>query len=99
MTPDRANQLIVTSLGVTALVTVGSDLATGTMPGIGTFVGLGVTGVVLTVSTNFAPTLAAGFGVLVMVTSVFVYGAPLAQHLTSLTTHQTTPTKRKKARP
>lgn len=96
MTPARAESIVVTSLGVTALFTVGGDLAGGARPSIGQFVGLGVVGVGLAVGASFAPDLAAGFAALIAVTSVFVYGAPFATAVTHLTHPTHTPPRKAK---
>lgn len=94
MTPARAEGIVVAAVGITGLFTIGGDLAGGTRPSIGQFVGLGVAGVGLSLAAGVVPELAAGFAILVALTSVFVYGAPFAAAVTHLTHPTQTPPRK-----
>lgn len=83
-TEDRAQELIVGCLAATGVVAAGSTLAQGGTPGLRMIVGLTVSAATLAVVSMGAPDLAGGMAVLVLTTTVFVYGAPLMNAVTSL---------------
>jgi len=81
----RAQELIVGSLAATAAVTAGSTLASGQVPGLRLVVGLAFTGVGLATAAMVAPDLAGSLAVLILTTTVFVYGRPLMDAVSTLT--------------
>lgn len=82
----RSQELVVGCLAATAAVSAGSSLASGEVPGIRLMVGLAFTGVGLATVSMMAPDLAGSFAVLILTTSVFLYGGPLMDAVTHLTT-------------
>lgn len=84
-TEHRAQELVVGCLAATAVVAASSSLASGDVPGIRMVVGLAVSGMGLAAASMFAPDLAGGLAVLILTTTVFVYGKPLADAVTALT--------------
>jgi hypothetical protein len=81
----RGQELIVGCLAASAAVAAGSSLATGHVPGLRLVVGLAFTGVGLATVSMLAPDLAGGFAVLILTTTIFVYGTPLMDAVTGLT--------------
>lgn len=81
----RSQELIVGCLAATATIAAGSSLASGNMPGLRLVVGLAFTGVGLATASMVAPELAGSLAVLILTTTVFVYGGPLMEAVTSLT--------------
>ena len=76
MTPGKAQTLIVTSLAVSGGLVVVKDAKAGQLPGARLAIGLTFTGVSLGVLAQFSPDLAGGVALLLLTTSVFVYGGP-----------------------
>lgn len=85
MSEQRAQQLIVGCLAASAAVAAGSSLAEGEAPGIRMAVGFAFTGVGLATVSMFAPDLAGAFSVLILTSTVFLYGGPFMESVTSLT--------------
>lgn len=75
----RGQQLIVGCLTATAVVAAGSSAfdGDGKGPGMRLVVGVSVAAATLATVNMFAPEVAGGMAVLVLTTTVFVYGAPL----------------------
>lgn len=84
-TEHRAQELVVGCLAATAAVAAASTLASGDVPGIRMVTGLAFTGMTLAAASMFAPDIAGGLAVLILTTTVFVYGKPLADAVTTLT--------------
>jgi hypothetical protein len=96
----RSQELVVGCLAGTAAVAAGSDLASGQVPGLRLVIGLAFTGVGLATASMFAPDLAGTFAVLILTTTVFVYGGPLMDAVTHLTSNpQPTGTVKRPAAP
>lgn len=76
-------------LAATAVVAASSTLASGGVPGIRMAAGLAFTGMGLAAASMFAPDLAGGLSVLILTTTVFVYGKPLADAVGSITAKPT----------
>lgn len=74
MTSDSAERLVVASLVVAGLVTAVSDLADGHRPSLGLPIALTVAGMMLAAATDFAPDLAGGFAVLLMIGALLRVG-------------------------
>lgn len=85
MSEQRGQQLIVGCLAATAAIATASALADGEAPGIRLAVGTAFAGIGLATINMFAPDLAGSFAVLILTTSVFVYGGPALDAVTSLT--------------
>lgn len=92
MNESRAQELVVGCLAASAVVAAGSQLATGTTPGLKLVVGFGFTGAVLATASMFAPDLAGSMAALILTSTVFLYGAPLMDTITHLTGNTTSPT-------
>lgn len=92
MNEQRSQELIVGCLAATAAIATASSLADGRTPGIRLVIGTAFTGVGLATVNMFAPGLAGSFAVLVLTTTVFVYGAPLMDAVTRTTTAKGTTT-------
>lgn len=90
MYENNAQQLVVGCLSATAAVAAASTLADGEVPGMRLVVGLAFTGMGLATVAMVAPELAGGLSVLILTTTVFVYGEPLMNAVTSFTTGGTT---------
>lgn len=75
----RGQQLIVGCLTATAVVAAGSTAfdGDGRGPGMRLVVGVSVAAATLATVNMFAPDIAGGMAVLVLTTTVFVYGGPL----------------------
>jgi hypothetical protein len=76
MTTDRANASIVTALGVSGALVLVKAGAAGDMPPVRTWVGITFAGLALSVLAQSQPEIAGGIAMLMMCTSVFVYGKP-----------------------
>ena len=77
MTEARASAWIVTSLAVSGTLAAVKDVSTdGQLDGLRLGVGLTVAGVMLATLAQVAPDVAGALALLVMVTSVFVFGGP-----------------------
>jgi hypothetical protein len=85
MDQTRAQQLIVGSLAASAAVAAGSSLAEGDAPGLRLVVGVAFTGVGLATVAMFSPDLAGAFSVLILTSTVFLYGRPFMDAVTNLT--------------
>lgn len=81
----RSQELVVGCLAASAAVAAGSSLADQKLPGIRLVVGLAFTGVGLATVSMVAPELAGSFSVLILTTTVFLYGQPLMDTITRLT--------------
>lgn len=81
----RAQELVVGCLAATAAVSATSTMAEGDVPGMRLVVGLAFTGMGLATVAMFAPDLAGGLAVLILTTTVFVYGKPLMDAVTTIT--------------
>lgn len=75
-TPDKANAHIVTALGVSGALVLVKAGAKGDMPPVRTWIGLTFAGMGLAVMAQSWPDIAGGIAMLVLITSVFVYGGP-----------------------
>lgn len=84
-TEGHAQELVVGCLAATAVVAAGSSLASGELPGMRMVIGLSFTGVGLAAGAMFAPDIAGGLAALILVSSLFVYGTPLLDAITTLT--------------
>jgi hypothetical protein len=76
MTVDKANASIVTALGVSGALVLVKAGASADMPPARTWIGLSFAGVALSVMAQSWPDLAGGIAMLLVITSVFVYGGP-----------------------
>lgn len=76
MSIDKANASIVTALGVSGALVLVKAGAKGDMPPVRTWIGITFAGIGLSVMAQSWPDIAGKIAVLVMVTSVFVYGKP-----------------------
>lgn len=72
-------------LAASAAVAAGSSLASGDVPGMRLVVGIAFTGVGLATVSMVAPDLAGGLAVLILTTTVFVYGEPLMNAVAAFT--------------
>ncbi|MFG3244844.1 hypothetical protein [Streptomyces sp. NPDC048157] len=75
-TTDKANAHIVTALGVSGALVLVKAGAKGDMPPVRTWIGLTFAGMALSVMAQSWPDMAGGIAMLVLLTSVFVYGKP-----------------------
>ena len=73
-------------LAASAVVSAGSRLATHNMPGIRFVVGYAATGLGLATASLMAPGLAGTTALLILTTTVFVYGQPFMDAVTHITT-------------
>lgn len=85
MIEARSQELVVGCLAASAAVSAGSSLASGHVPGVRLVVGLAFTGLGLATVSMVAPDLAGSFAVLILTTTVFVYGGPLFDNVGRLT--------------
>lgn len=100
MNQQRSQQLIVGCLAASAAVAAGSSLAEGQAPGMRMVVGVAFTGVGLaTVSMLGAPDLAGALSVLILTSTVFLYGRPLFDLITDTTDPEPARTTRRPTRP
>lgn len=76
MTTDLANAHIVTALGVSGALVLVKAGAADELPPVRTWIGLTFAGVGLAVLAQTWPDLAGGIAILMITTSVFVYGKP-----------------------
>lgn len=90
MNQQRSQQLIVGCLAASAAVAAGSSLADGDVPGLRLLVGVAFTGAGLATVSMFSPDLAGAFSVLILTTTVFVYGKPFMDAVTTMTKPPTT---------
>lgn len=85
MNVDQAQEIVVASMATTAVVTSASLLADDRLPGVTVIIGLGASAFLLSVGAQFAPDVAAGIAILIMLTDLFVFAGPLWRALDSLT--------------
>jgi hypothetical protein len=85
MLEQRAQELVVGCLAASAAVAAGSSLASGNVPGMRLVVGIAFTGAGLATVSMVAPDLAGSFAVLILTTTVFLYGGPLMEAVTAAT--------------
>lgn len=76
MSTDKANAHIVTAIGVSGALVLVKAGAADELPPVRTWVGLTFAGVGLAVLAQSQPNLAGGMALLMLTTSVFVYGKP-----------------------
>lgn len=100
MNEDRAQGLVVGCLAAAAVIGAGNAIAEGQAPSARQLVGFGFVAVGLATASMFAPDLAGGMAALVLVSTAFLYGTPLYDAVsgvtssTSPTPHQTTTTRK-----
>src|SRR5689334_13015084 len=95
MNEDRAQSLVVGALAAAAAIGAGNAVAQGEKPPLSQLVGFGFAGLGLAVGSMVAPDLAAGLALLMLTTTVFLYGGPLYEAVTQATND--TPTTTRKA--
>ncbi|WP_190127140.1 hypothetical protein [Streptomyces inusitatus] len=93
MSTDKANAHIVTALGVSGALVLVKAGAEGDMPPVRTWIGLTFAGIGLSVMAQSWPEIAGPIALLIIISSVFVYGKPAWDAIT----RATKPTK--KSRP
>lgn len=76
MSTDKANAHIVTALGVSGALVLIKAGAKNDLPPVRTWIGLTFAGLGLSVMAQSWPDLAGGMAMLIVITSVFVYGGP-----------------------
>lgn len=76
MSVDAANSNIVTAIGVSGVLVLVKAGAADELPPIRTWIGLSFAGIGLSVLAQNSPDLAGGLALLMLTTSVFVYGKP-----------------------
>ena len=74
MTGDHAQRLVVASLFASGVIDATAEIAQGHAPSLRVGLGLTVAGVLLTAMAPGAPSLAAGFALLVLLSSLFTSG-------------------------
>lgn len=85
-TTDAANAHIVTALGVSGALVLVKAGAAKEMPPVRTWIGLTFAGVGLSVLAQSWPDVAGGVAILMILTSVFVYGKPAWDAISAATT-------------
>lgn len=85
MIEQRSQELVVGCLAASAAVAAGSSLASGNLPGMRLVVGVAFTGAGLATVSMLAPDLAGSFAVLILTTTVFLYGGPLMEAISAAT--------------
>lgn len=85
MIEQRSQELVVGCVAASAAVAAGSSLASGNVPGLRMVVGVAATGAGLATVSMLAPDLAGAFAVLILTTTVFVYGGPLMEAISAAT--------------
>lgn len=83
---NDAQTVVVTSVAVSGVVVLANDAVTNKTPTVRFGVGLGATALALAVMTEFTPRLAQSFAVLLLTTTVFVYGGPALAAISKTTT-------------
>ena len=86
MNVTDAQTVVVTGVAISGAVVLANNAATGTRPTIRFGVGLGFTALTLSVLAQFAPRLAQALAVLLLTTTVFVFGKPTLDAITKTTT-------------
>lgn len=74
MTTDHAQRLVVASLFAAGVIDATAEISSGHAPSLRVGLGLTITGVLLTAIATSAPGVAAGFAVLVLMSSLFTSG-------------------------
>lgn len=74
MTGADAQHIVVASLFAAGVIDATAEIAAGHAPSLRVGLGLTIAGVLLTGIAGSAPTVAAGFAVLVLVSSLFTTG-------------------------
>lgn len=82
MLPDKAQATVVTSMAVTAGLRVADSAILGTTPSGRVLIGLGFSTLALAALAMWAPALAASLSLLIVMSSMFVYGGPVWAQLT-----------------
>lgn len=90
MTEDRAQQLVIGCLAASAVIAAGNSIADGHAPAARQLVGFGFVAVGLATASMFAPGLAGGMAVLVLTSTALLYGTPLYEAVTGVTSTSTT---------
>jgi hypothetical protein len=85
MTADVANAHIVTAIGVSGALVLVKAGAADEMPPVRTWIGLTFAGVGMAVMAETSPNIAGGLALLMLTTSVFVYGKPAWDAITNAT--------------
>ena len=85
MTTDRANGLVLTSLTVSAALVLVRDAAAKQVPEPRFMLGTVVVGLGLAVLAQWAPALAGGFAVLILISAAFIYGGDTWQLISRAT--------------
>jgi hypothetical protein len=85
MTADIANAHIVTAIGVSGALVLVKAGAADQMPPVRTWIGLTFAGVGMAVMAETSPNIAGGLALLMLTTSVFVYGKPAWDAITTAT--------------
>lgn len=95
MTEDKANGLIVTSAAVAGVLMLVKDAAApGKATPVRGLVGLTFASLGLSVLAESTPNIAGGLAALVLLSSVFVYGAPAWTAITNATAPPKTSAKK-----
>jgi hypothetical protein len=76
MTIDAANAHIVTAIGVSGALVLVKAGASADLPPVRTWIGLTFAGIGMAVLAESSPNLAGSLALLMLTTSVFVYGKP-----------------------
>lgn len=85
---DTANAHVVTALGVSGALVLVKAGAADEMPPVRTWIGLTFAGVGLAVMAQSWPDIAGGIAILMILTSVFVYGKPAWDAISGATKHK-----------
>lgn len=93
MTTDKANAQIVTALGVSGALVLVKAGAKGDVPPVRTWIGMSFAGIGLAVMAQSWPDIAGGLAMLILITSVFVYGKPAYDAISKATSGKATASK------
>lgn len=93
LTTDQANAHIVTAIGVSGALVLVKAGAKSEMPPVRTWIGLTFAGVALATLAQSEPNIAGGVAMLMLTTSVFVYGKPAWDAIANATSNK--PSKNK----
>jgi hypothetical protein len=85
-----AKRMILLAVVVTGIITIIADLSEGQRPSIRVGVGVVFAAVLLSVIAEFAPKLARSFAALMVLSAVFLRGAPVFTAITGVTQKGTT---------
>lgn len=86
----KAGTTVVTCLALSGVVAFAGEAATGNKPTARQVIGLTFTAVTLTAMAQLVPELGAALALLVLTSSVFVYGGPAFAAISKATTTPTT---------